>query len=232
MQSEYRFFLLIFLLLTSISVQAITLSPFDARYHVYRGDIHVANSQFSLKKEQSEWVWFMKTRPRGIYSWLTKKKPFTETRLQDDRHEYKLLLEKNGDYPKKPAKSNTWFDYENKTIYHMNGKQISQLKLPKNIYNYHNIHLIYPLMLEQNTNKMSVNFYKKGKLLETTLTLEKQVKLPSKKDSMIVDKVTQVFTGSNKKMIYYYKGDTLAPLKIEQLKPGKDTSVMWRVDSQ
>ena len=91
---------------------------------------------------------------------------------------------------------------------------------------------VVPIEAALFASNKSVNFYKKGKLLETTLTLEKQVKLPSKKDSMIVDKVTQVFTGSNKKMIYYYKGDTLAPLKIEQLKPGKDTSVMWRVDSQ
>jgi len=229
---EYRLLLLFCLLLTSISAQAITLSPFDVRYHVYRGNIHVANSQFSLKKEQSEWVWFMKTRPRGIYSWLTKKKPFTETRLQNDGNDYKLLLEKNGDYPKKPAKSNTWFDHANKTIYSMNGKQVSQLELPENIYNYHSIHLLYPLMLEQNTAQVTVYFYKKGKILEATLTLEKQVELPSKKDTMIVDKVTQVFKGSTKKMVYYYRGNTLAPLKIEQIKPGKDTSVMWRVDSQ
>ena len=232
MRIEIHFFLLIFLLLPGVNAQALTLTPFDVNYHVYRGDIHVANSQLSLKKKQSEWVWLMKTRPRGIYSWLTRKKPFAETRLQDNGQEFPILLEKTGDYPKKPAKRNTWFDHANQTIYSMNGKQISQIDLPENVYNYHSIHLVYPLMLEQDTPQISVNFYKRGKLLETTLTLEKQVELASKKNSMIVDKVTQTFKNSNKKMIYYYQGDSLAPLKIEQIKPGKDSSVMWRVDSQ
>lgn len=227
----FRVVLLIALLFTGINTEALTLSSFDARYHVYRGDIHVANSQFTLKKQQSEWVWSMNTRPRGIYSWLTRKKPFAETRLQDIEYDYQILLERTGDYPQKPASRNTWFDHTHKTLYSMNGKKISQLELPDNVYNYHSIHLLYPQMLEQNTDQITVNFYKKGKLQESTLELEQQVKLPSKKTTMIVDKVTHTFKDSNKTLIYYYQGDTFAPLKIEHIKPGKDSSVMWRVES-
>ncbi len=232
MSINKRFFLLITLLLSCFNAQALNLSPFNVRYHVYRGDIHVANSQFSFKQQNSEWVWYMQTSPRGIYSWLTSKKPFAETRIQQPLQEIQLLLEMTGDYPDKPAEQNTWFDHQNKKIYSMNGSQISNLEMKDNIYNYHSVQLLYPLMLEHNETQKTINFYKRGKLIESTLTLEKQVELPSKKDKIIVDKVTQAFKDSNNTMIYYYQGETLAPLKIEQVKPGKDSSVMWRVDSR
>lgn len=232
MQINFHYYLLFFLLLMSFNARALTLSPFNVSYHVYRGDIHVANSRFSLKKQQSEWVWHMKTKPRGIYSWLTRKKPFAETRMQQIDQNIQLLLESTGDYPKKPAKRNTWFDHVNNKIYSMNGNKISQLSLPENVYNYHSIHLLHPVMLEQDRLQIDVNFYKRGKLLKSTLKLEKQVELDSKSDTMIVDKITHTFSDSNKKLIYYYQGETLAPLKIEHIKPGKDKSVMWRVDSK
>ncbi|MBT3204608.1 MAG: DUF3108 domain-containing protein [Gammaproteobacteria bacterium] len=231
MHFNFHHFLLIALLLAGFNVQALELNPFNARYHVYRGNTHVAISKFSLKKQKSEWVWRMKTGPRGIYSWLTRKKPFAETRMQETGRDIQLLLETTGDYPKKPAKQSTWFDHVNNKIYSMKGKNISQLKLPENTYNYHSVHLLHPLMLENNEQKMDINFYKRGELLKSTVTLEKQIELPAKKGKTIVDKLTQTFKGSSKKMVYYYKGKTLAPLKIEQIKPGKDKSVMWRIDS-
>lgn len=227
-----RFFLLIFLLLTGFNARAITISPFDVRYHVYRGDIHVANTQFSLTKQQFEWVWFMRTSPRGMYSWLTRKKPFAETRMQETEQDIQLLLEKTGNYPEKQAKRNSWFDHVNKKVYSMNGRVIRKLDLTENVYNYHSVHLLYPQMLEKDSLQMTINFYKRGKLLESTLILQKHIELPAKSGKMIVDKVTQTFKDSNKKMVYYYQGKTLAPLKIEQITPGKDKSVMWRIDSK
>ncbi len=229
MQSNHHYLLLFFLLLTGFNAHALKLTPFDASYKVYRGNTYVANSQFALKKQNSEWVWQMKTEPRGIYSWLTRKKPYTETRMQKIGQDIQLLLISSGDYPKKPVKQSTWFDHQHKKIYRKKGKKISQLKLTDPIYNYQSIHLLHPQMLEQNESAIDINFYKKGKLLKSTLTLQKQVELPSKKGKIIVDKITQTFKKSKNKMIYYYQGETLAPLKIEQIKPGKDKSVMWRV---
>lgn len=229
MISSYRLILVIVLLLIAVNAQAFNLQPFQARYHVYRGNTYVANSDFSLQPEKSEWVWKMKAKPRGIYSWLTRKKPFAETRMQKNQQQIQLLLERTGDYPDKPAKKNTWFDHQNKIIYSMNKQKISKLNLPHDIYNYHSVHLLYPQMLENNETRHTIHFYKSGKVLESTLVLEKQVELDSKKDKMVVDKVTQSFKKSKKKLIYYYQGNTLAPLKIEQINPGKDSSIMWRV---
>ncbi len=195
------------------------------------GNMYVAKSYFTFNKENSEWVWIMKTRPRGIYSWLTSKEPFAETRLQEKQSEIQLLLERTGDYPDKPADRNTWFDHQNKKIYSMNKQEISVLDLKDNVYNYHSVHLLHPLLVEQNLSEKKIQFYKRGKLIESTLKLEKQVEITVEKKKMIADKITQTFKDSKNILIYYYQGPTLAPLKIEQIKPGKDNSIMWRVDS-
>ncbi len=225
---------LLFWILFSPVLLAAELAPFDAEYKVFRGNSYIADSQMSLKKKQGEWVWRMDTEARGLYKWLTRKKPFIETRLQPIDGELKLLLENSGDYPDKPATHSSWFDYRDQRIYSMKGTKIKKMKLPKNIYNLHSIHLLYPQMLEQQQNEKTVNFFKSGNVNKSTLNLQTGVRLKSDKkfgkEDIRVDKMTQKFAGEKKYFIYYYQGDTLAPLKIEQVNPGKDSSVMWRQD--
>ncbi len=222
--------LLAFALFASQGVQAQDIEAFDVRYHVYRGDMHVANSQFSLSRHNDSWIWSMKTAPRSIYRWLTHKKPYAETHTLSRRNDFQLLLEHTGDYPEQPPTQSSWFDHTNQTIYFMHGSDISQMALPENTYNYHSVHLLYPLMREQNRSQMTINFYREGKLNESTLILEKQQPLDPKSPQTMVDRVTQSFAGSAKKMIYSYQPGNLAPLKIEQIKPGKDINVMRRAD--
>ena len=222
---------LLLVLLASFNSHAVSIEPFEARYHVYRADSHVANSKMSLKKENAEWVWSMHTEPRGMYSWLTKKRPFSKTHLQSTPSGLQLLLEQSGDHAQKPAQESSWFDYTHLIIYHMKGTTIDQIKLPGEVYNYHSVHTLYPLMLEQQTTSLKINFYRNGSISTSTLTLEKEIEIPERKSTIKVDKVTQKFDRSDKQMIYYYQGETLAPLKIEQIKPGKDSSVMWRVSA-
>lgn len=217
-------------LLSAFNVQAQSVEPFEARYHVYRGDTHVANSTLSLQKQNGEWVWYMSTEARGVYSWLTKKQPFTETRMQSTTDGLQLLLESSGDYAQKPPSQSNWFDYINRVIYHMKDGSISQLKLPDDVYNYQSIHTFYPVMLTQNKTQATINFYRNGEVSKSTLTLERDFSIPDKSSTIKVDKVTQTFDQSDKQMIYYYQGNSIAPLKIEQIKRGKDSSVMWRVD--
>jgi hypothetical protein len=226
-KSTLLFFIVLLTTFNSLAQQSI--EPFEARYHVYRGDTHVANSKLSLNKQNGEWVWFMNTEPRGIYSWLTKKQPFTETRMQNTPSGLQLLLENSGDYLDKPPQQSDWFDYTNRIIYHMKEGSISQIKLPDNVYNYQSVHTLYPQMLSQNKLQLSINFYRKGEITKSTLTLERDLPIPDKSGTIKVDKITQTFDQSDKQMIYYYQGESIAPLKIEQIKRGKDSSVMWRV---
>ncbi len=221
------FFIAVFF---SVTTLAQDIKPFKAEYKVFRGNSYIANSKLSLQNQQGEWIWRIDTKARGIYKWLTRKKPYIETRMQKIGRKLELLLESSGDYPDKLPKWSSWFDHSGKLIYSMKNGKIKKQKLPEDVYNFHSIHLLYPQMLQRNEQQKTVNFFKNGKLLKSTLILEKNVELSNKKQRMVVDKLIQKFSGSKKYFIYYYRGDTLAPLKIEQINPGKGTSVMWRQD--
>lgn len=225
-----RPYLVLALLFWSCATQALEIKPFATSYKVFRANSYIADSQFSFKKSQGEWIWRMDTRARGIYKWFTRKRPYIETRMQEIDHELKLMMELSGDYPDKMPKRSSWFDPVNKVIYYMKGDHIKTFKLPEKIYNFHSIHLLYPRMKQQGMDEISIDFFKKGELLKSTLTLQQSVELKNKNKPLRVDKVIHRFEGSNKYFIYYYHGDTLAPLKIEQINPGKESSVMWRQD--
>jgi len=229
--TAYKALLFIGLLLIQSSLFAApsTLQPFSAYYDVYRNNQHVANAHFVLNKQNDTWVWNMQTRPIGFYSWLTRKKPFSETRMSETANGLQLTQELKGDYRNKPAKEKTWFDQKNSTIYYSKGEKKKQQTIPKNLYNFQSVHLIPGIMKQQELDQFEVDFYKKGKLFKSTFKLEPAVKLKQKdKDGLVVDKLTQRLDPSDYEMIYYYHGNTLAPLKIEQLKANGDNSVMWR----
>lgn len=206
------------------------LQPFSAKYDVYRNDQHVANTYFNLQHKNDAWIWHMTTKPKGLFKWLTPKKPFTETRMAETVDGYFLSQIASGDYREKPAQDNTWFDQENQLIYYTSSKshQKSQLPLPQDLHSYHDIHLLYSEMKDSDQSTRDIHFYKKGNVFKSTLTLEKQVQIPYHSGSITVDKMTQQVTNSNKVLIYYYQGHSLAPIKIEQFKEGKPLTMMWR----
>ena len=206
------------------------LEPFSAKYDVYRNDQHVASSYFNLQHKNDIWTWRMSTKPRGVFKWLTEKKPFTETHMAQTSDGYLLSKMVSGEYPEKPAEDKTWFDQQNHLIYYTNSisQQKSQLPLPQDLHSYHDIHLLYAEMKESGQSTRDINFYKNGNVFRSTLTLERQVNIPYHSGSIRVDKMTQKVANSNKVLIYYYQGHSLAPLKIEQFKDGRPLTMMWR----
>ena len=216
------------LLLMSSQGFAITLTPFTAQYEVYRNNSKVGLADFQLKQENGIWYWDMKTRVTGFYRFLTRKRPFTRTQLQVINNQPQLLIEQSGDYPDKPAKHTAWFDFNSKTLYSMKESNVTTVDLPEKVYNYHSVHLIYPLMLQQELLQIKINFYRKGGLTPSVLTLERQVQTEHNSQTITVDRITQQFENSNKTMIYDFQRDSLAPLRIEQIRPGKDTTLMIR----
>ena len=219
------------LLLLHASSQAQTLQPFDAQYAFYRGGNHVADASFSLAQQNTLWLWTLKTRPIGFYRLLTRKRPYAETLMQQTDDGPRLLLEQSGDYEDKPAKQGSYFDVDQGKLYYSQGDKATRMTLPDNLYNYHSIHLLYAQMRDQQLEQIEVNFYDKGELARATLTLERNVEVSLGDDSRTADRVTQRNQGSKKYMVYYYDQKSPAPLVIERIRPGKDSSMMWRVDS-
>lgn len=206
------------------------LKPFKAKYDVYRNDQHVANTYFNLQHKNNMWTWSMSTKPKGVFKWLTRKKPFTETRMYESAEGYRLSHIASGEYREKAATDNTFFDQKSGLIYYTNSKtlQTHQIRLPENLYSYHDIHLLYARMKESGETQMDIHFYKKGNVFKSSLKLETQVEIPYQSGTISVDRMTQVVKNSNKKMIYYYQDHSLVPLKIEQFKKNEPNTMMWR----
>lgn len=172
----------------------------------------------------------MNTKPKGLFKWLTRKKPFTETRMSEIPEGYRLSHISSGDYREKLATDNTFFDQNNQLIYYTNTKshKVNQLPLPENLYSYHDIHLLYARMKESGQTQMDIHFYKTGNVFKSSLKLEPQIEIPYQSGNITVDRMTQDVISSNKKMVYYYQDHSLAPLKIEKFKKGKSNTMMWR----
>ncbi|MDJ0881184.1 MAG: hypothetical protein QNJ56_05990 [Gammaproteobacteria bacterium] len=218
----------LFLFLPGIAA-ASNIQSFAAIYDVYQNDQKIGTADFNFKKENGVWVWRMQTYPKAPYSWLTRKKPFAETRMMETDNGLQLSQELRGDYPDQVVKENTWFNQDKGTIYFTKGETDRLLDLPGNLYNIQSIHLIPSIMKRRQMTQMDIQFYKKGKLFKSRMVLEPRVLMAnSSQGSIYVDRLTQQLEPSKYRMVYYYREDAMAPLKIEQIKANGEYRVMWR----
>jgi len=222
-----RLILFTLALFSSMPKAAGLLQPFEADYRVYRNGQYVANADFSLQHSNNVWIWSMKSAPRGVYSWLTRKRPYSETHMLDNDGQLQLAVEISGDYPTRSANRAIWFDHQKQIGYYSDNKKQRQIAFNAPLYNYHSIHLLYRQMKLRNESVQDILFYKKGKLYPCKLTLETGIEIQFEGASIKVDRLTQLFTGSKRLLRYDYQGHPLAPLRIEQVK-GDNHSVMER----
>jgi hypothetical protein len=220
------------LLLISSTLSASELKPFDAHYRVFRNDQHVAFADFSLHENNGTWIWLMNTEPRGIYSWLTRKRPYIETHMQKmSDGSQQLLIEVSGDYPDQRPNRASWFDHDNHLVYYADKKKQRKLEFETPLYNYHSINLLYLEMKQKEQTEVIIQFYKGSDLKFSKVTLQTDIEIPDGDSTIKVDKLSQDFADSKDTIQYYYQNNELAPLKIEQVK--KDyTSVLWRDDKK
>ncbi len=225
----YRPLLALLLLLISLQSGAFDVQPFSAEYHLYRGENHIGNTLIRLDYDDGIWIWYTETRPVGFYRLFTNKTPFAETRMRPASNRLKLSQQRIGDNPQQAAEEKTWFDQQRGLIFYNKKKKVRQLKMPDEVYDYLSIHLLHRQMAEAGLAEKDIVFYKNGKLADSHTRLDRHLELIRDGNKLKVDRLTQSFDGSGKKMIYYYQQDSLAPLKIEQLDPDKSNKVMWRI---
>lgn len=220
------------LLLISQDVVAVDtiLTPFDVHYRVYRNDQHVANTHFKLYQDNGIWVWHMQTKPHGFYTLLTRKRPYSETRMIETAEGIKLSHSLSGNYKDKPAREKSWFDQDEKIVYYTKSKKKRQLALPEEVYDYLSLNLLYPIMKDSEEKEKTLHFYKRGKLYPSTVLFEANIQLDTGDASVLADKLTLRLQDSGDEMVYYYQGHKLAPLKIERIKKKGGSQIMWRID--
>ncbi len=220
------------LLLISGALYASELKPFDVHYRVFRNDQHVAYADFSLHQDNGIWIWSMKTEPRGIYSWLTRKRPYIETHMRKvSDGSQQLSIEVSGDYPDLRPNRASWFDHDNHLVYYADKKKQRRFEFDTPLYNYHSINLLYLEMKRKGQTEIIIQFYKGSDLKYSKVTLQTDIEIPDGDSSIRVDKLSQDFADSKDTIQYYYQNNELAPLKIEQIKEDY-VSVMWRDDKK
>ena len=222
--------LLLLLCLTLISPGSsaeISLRPFSARYDLYHGGMYIAVTELSLQRSGEHWRWSTLTTARGIYSWFTGKRPYTETTFSQVECEIllrEILIADAGSDRKTESARFNWGN--SKLDVKRKGKQ-KQLHLSDPVYDYQSIHLLAAAMHQQHLNQQTTDFYRKGKLVKSSLSYSGSDKIDVNGKSVNAIVYEQVIVKSDSTIKYYYDAENpLLPLRIVKLKPGKKPSIL------
>ncbi len=214
-------------LVCSASIAWADLQAYEARYSLMRNGQQVGETRFRLQPVHGQWRWSMHSKPKGLFRWLTRKKPFAETWLAQTDLGWQPIIELTGDDPDRGARRATWIDHEQGRLYYASHKTQKQLAFSAPVYNYHSIHLLYRDMKDKGASERIIRFYRKGRIVDARVRLDTNVRLRTAAGPLQVDRLSQQLANSKRRMLYFYDGYDLAPRKIEQIDED-DNSVMWR----
>ena len=223
-----RFVLLLLVLVpTSSLADAPSIAPFSAIYTLYKGGLKVGESKLTVELSDSDMRWSLSSHASGIYALLTNKEPFSESVLQRSNESYQLtsikLSNHQGDQPIESA----LFDWQkNKLKIKRKGKS-KNIKLINTVFDYLSIHWLSAQMTINASTKTDFNFYRKGKLVNSTLKLLGEPEINIKEDTITTRLYEQNFKNSKTRYRYYYDlKNPLLPIKIERKKTGKKSTIM------
>lgn len=220
---------LLLLLLASLpaAAESLPLRAFTADYELHRGDTHVANSEMSLNREGEFWRWTMMTRARGVYAWLVSKQPVANT-IFDQRYGLLWLQEISvGDADEERSNERARFDWSSGRIdVERKGKR-RLLPLSDIVYDYQSIHLLAAEMLQRQQETMTVDFYRKGKLVKSSLTYTGTGNIDIDGVGREASVFEQTIVNSDSRLRYYYDAASpLVPLRIEKLEDDDPPTVL------
>ena len=205
----------------------IPLTLYQASYTLYRGGLNVANSDLSLEQSGRYWRWRQTSTAKGIYALFGNRNLYSETtllRLDDEYKIHNILLTDEGNDERY---ENARFDW-NKLEVDIQYKNKRYLEtLPDEVFDLHSIHLLAAHMLKQKLEESEFYYYRRGKLAKSHLLRVGKSTLDINKKPVEVLIFEQTIEGLGIKMKYYYDPlRPLLPIKIEQTKPNKKTTVM------
>jgi hypothetical protein len=228
--SSSKWFIGLFLLIFNINpsiANELTLRAFDANYSLHIAGLHVGYSTLSLSQSGNLWRWQTSSEPRGVYSLLTNKKPYSETRflLDDGRHLIQnLLISDEGDNNLYETAHFNWQKNQAKVL---RKKVTSTASLSGDVYDYHSINWLVANMMKTEKIKLKVDFYVKGTIVKSVVKRidDKNIEMAGQKVSAWV--YEQTTANSSSKLQYYFNpAKPLLPLKIEKIKPGKKNAIL------
>jgi hypothetical protein len=228
--SSSKWFIGLFLLILNITpsiANEFALRAFDANYSLHIAGLHVGYSTLSLNQSGNLWRWQTSSEPRGVYSLLTNKKPYSETRflLDNGRHLIQnLLISDEGD---KNLYETAHFNWQKNQAKILRKKVTSTASLSGDVYDYHSINWLVANMMKTQKIKLKVDFYVKGAIVKSIVKRidDKNIEVAGQKVSAWV--YEQTTANSSSKLQYFFNpAKPLLPLKIEKIKPGKKTAIL------
>jgi len=204
-----------------------TIAAFSATYKLYKGESEVGESELSMQLSDRRVRWQLSSRATGIYAILSNKKPYSESILKRAGDSYQLASIQVSDDGKDKPEESALFDWQKKTIEVERKGKSRVLDLGNAVFDYLSIHWFSAQMTLDATKQSTVAFYRKGKLVKSTLKLigVSEVNLGSQTRSLRL--YEQSFENSKTRYHYYYDlQNPSLPIKIERIKPGKDNTTL------
>jgi len=219
-------FLLIFLPFGSLAAEP-SIESFSAVYTLYKGGLKVGESELTVERFDSGMRWQLNSHASGMYALLTNKKPYSESVLQRSGKIFQLAsIEVSNNRQDQPIET-ARFDWHKKNLnVHRKGKS-KELKLASSVFDYLSIHWLSAQMTINNSTKTDFDFYRKGKLVRSTLKLLGEPEINIKEDKRTARLYEQSFKKSKPRYRSYYDlKNPMLPIKIERKIPGKNSTIM------
>jgi hypothetical protein len=212
---------LVLSLMLSLGVTAraaeVPLRAFTASYDLTKSGMNLGTTNLSLEPLKGLWRWRLTTRARGIYSMLIRKKPYSETTFSHNQDKVRLQQIIIADENNKDKYESASFDWKSGQMQVIRKGKHTSVALTTGVYDYQSIHLLAAAMQLQELENATVNFYRKGKLVDSSLIYlgEGSVKIGGKNiDARIFE---HTVTGSRVHIKYFYdQQNPLLPLLIER----------------
>lgn len=205
----------------------VVLKPFHASYDVYRGGMHLGVSELSLEQNDNGWRWVFVTRARGIYKLFTDKQPYSETHFRRFDNSFLVTEMKLGDHGGEQPYEIAHFDWIKSRLDVTRKNKHSEVKLGDEVYDYLSIHLLAASMGESQLKRPVIEFYRKGKLIQSRFVYSGRQTVKIGDQSIDANVYEQVVAHSRSKIKYYYDvQNPLLPLRIEKLEAGESPQIM------
>jgi len=219
--------LLVLSLIPSAYADDVLLRPFSASYELRNGKRHIANTELRLARSGELWRWSSLTAAHGFYAWFSRKRPYTQTSFSQADSEFWLSEILIADARRKKNAESARFDWVKGELVVIRKGKRRQLQLQAGVYDYQSIHLLAATMGQQQLEKMTVDFYRKGKLVKSSLVYLGQQDVDINGQTLSANVYQQSLAGSSSRIKYYYDAENpLLPLRIEKLESGEKSTVL------
>ena len=211
----------------TVNAAEVPLRAFTASYDLSNRGMNLGISRLSLEPVNELWRWRLTMRARGIYAMFISKKPYSETTFSHNPEQNRLQKIVIADENDEDDFESASFDWEKGNMQVIRKGKHSSVALTTAVYDYQSIHLLAAAMQLQELDNMTLSFYRKGKLVESSLNYrgEGSVKIGGKDTEARI--FEQTIAGSDRHITYYYDvQNPLLPLLIETRDEDGSSSIL------